>query len=180
MIKLEKWKEIEGFPHYEVSNYGKVRSKDRYVKHPYGKRILKGKVLAGGLDKDGYKLVSLYYGDGGKATAKVHRLVSIAFIPNPEDKPQVNHKDGNKINNHVDNLEWATCSENVQHSFDTNLKQPSRRKKVAQIDLKTNEVIRVYESATQAARENNFNRGKICDCARGERNHHSGFNWEYI
>lgn len=73
-------------------------------------------------DKNGYININLYLEKKPKRHL-IHRIVAVAFIPNPENKPQVNHKDGNKENNNINNLEWNTCSENTQHSYDTGLKQ---------------------------------------------------------
>lgn len=95
---------------YDVSNFGNVRSLSG------GKRRGKQLKLS---NRFGYRAVSI----GGK-TQSVHRLVAKAFIPNPEGKPQVNHIDGVKDNNHVENLEWATAQENIRHSFDVLGQQP--------------------------------------------------------
>ena len=104
---IEEWRPIEGYEGlYEVSNTGQVRSLDRYVKNNYSYRLQKGKVLSPEKNKDGYLLVSLCC-NGKQNLRTVHRLVAQAFIPNPNNLPQVNHKDENKSNNRVDNLEWC-------------------------------------------------------------------------
>lgn len=109
--EIEIWKDVVGFEEYfSVSNLGRVRSK-RKPNHIY-KLSLEGK---------GY----LRFGttiNGIHNTYKVHRLVAITFIPNPENKSQVNHIDGDKLNNRVDNLEWVTNSENIQHAYDIGIK----------------------------------------------------------
>lgn len=105
---------------YEVSSEGEVRSLDRYVERGYSRRFLQGKLLKVTKDKNGYMRVSTSVG-GEKRTWKVHRLVATSFLDNPDDLPCVNHKDGNKNNNHVDNLEWVSYSENTQHAVDTGL-----------------------------------------------------------
>ena len=106
---IEKWRPVEGYEGlYEVSNTGRVRSVDRYVKTCYGSyRLHKGKVLSPGIRPDGYLVVSLQY-----RMFRVHRLVAEAFLPNPDNLPQVNHKDEDKSNNRVDNLEWCTAKYN--------------------------------------------------------------------
>lgn len=76
-------------------------------------------------DNKGYLRVRLYI-EGRRPTIKVHRAVAKAFIPNPENKPEVNHKDGNKENNRVDNLEWSTPGENTAHAYNTGLKEKTR------------------------------------------------------
>lgn len=119
---METWKEIKGYEGiYEVSNQGRVRSLDR---HTTGKRnrIIKGKVLSQVENFFGYCIVYLCK-DGKQKPTRVHRLVAEAFIPNPENKPVVNHKDGNPKNNIIQNLEWCTQAENIQHAHDTGLAQ---------------------------------------------------------
>ncbi len=109
---MEQWKDIEGYEGiYEVSNYGKVR------------RIDTGYVMKERLTFDGYVKATLTTNSKAK-DFRVHRLVANAFIPNPDNKETVNHKDGNKLNNHISNLEWATRSEQTQHSYDLGLKKP--------------------------------------------------------
>lgn len=102
----EIWKTIKGMPEYKVSNFGRVKS--------YLTDKDNGKVLNNREDKDGYFMVWTKY----KGGAKVHRLVAETFIENPKNYPIVNHKDGNKQNNNVDNLEWCTISQNTKHSYD--------------------------------------------------------------
>ena len=114
----EEWKAIaECNGQYYVSSYGRVKS------FKFGKeRILKERMQGTGLK---YPVVSLCI----RLTIhqfKIHKLVALAFIPNPDNKPQVNHKDGNKTNNHIDNLEWVTHQENVQHAWDTGLFEGKR------------------------------------------------------
>lgn len=124
-LNIEIWMNIEGLEGiYQVSSLGRVRSLDRTikVKSVYGtqERAYKGRVLAQRDDKDGYKRVSLTC-DGKLVTFQVHRLVAEAFIPNPKNKAEVNHKDSNKKNNHLDNLEWNTRQENARHYADSTL-----------------------------------------------------------
>ena len=110
MGNLEIWKDIQEYEGlYQISNYGRVKSL-RDNKGNYREKIIKSRP-----SKNGYIIINL--SKNGKAkTFKIHRLVSIHFIPNPENKPQVNHKDGNKLNNSVSNLEWVTASENSLHA----------------------------------------------------------------
>lgn len=105
---MEIWKDIKEYEGlYLVSNYGKVKSKRKQRKPR--------------LDKYGYPTVSLSK-NGIKKHYKIHRLVAIAFLPNEYNKPTVNHKDGNKENNHVSNLEWNTVKENIIHASNTDLR----------------------------------------------------------
>ena len=104
----------------EVSNFGNVRTIDRKVKYADKYINAKGKVLKPAIDKKGYLRVAFKH-LGKHSTFKVHRLVAEVFLSNELNKPMVNHKDGNKQNNNVSNLEWATNSENIKHAFDNGL-----------------------------------------------------------
>lgn len=119
----EKWQDIQQFEGYEVSNLGKVRGKDRFVKRKTGLCFVKGKELKQVFNKKGYPEVR--FRQKGTHTKLVHRLVANAFIPNIYNKPQVNHIDGNKLNNFANNLEWSTNSENQKHAYKLGL-QPSK------------------------------------------------------
>lgn len=116
---IEIWHPCAGYEtHYEVSNLGNVRSIERMVNNRLHNGLRKSpqKLLKAGKSKAGYFIVSFCV-DGVKSNQTVHRLVARAFIPNETNKPQVNHKDGNKLNNHIDNLEWVTVSENGLHAY---------------------------------------------------------------
>lgn len=112
------WKDIPGFEgKYQASSLGEIRSCDRKIGELGSKVNRKGVVLRPNTDRDGYLYVGLCV-DGKVKTVKAHRAVAMTFLgPDPE-RTQVNHKDGNPSNNRVDNLEWASASENMTHSFD--------------------------------------------------------------
>lgn len=117
---MEIWKDIEGFEGlYQVSNEGRVRSLDHYANNHF----IEGVMRTPSHTKDGYVKYRLV-ANGKDVTARVHRLVALAFIPNPENKETVNHIDGNKNNNHVSNLEWMDRHEQLNHAYKLGLKKP--------------------------------------------------------
>lgn len=119
MTCSEIWKDVVGYEGiYEVSSIGRVRSVDRFVEYSDGRRTFtKGKILRHNINGK-YKIRMVHLYDGVKRKAiSVHRLVAIAFIANPDNKTDVNHIDGNRENNAVNNLEWTTHLENMQHGF---------------------------------------------------------------
>lgn len=114
--ETEVWKSIPGFDIYEASNLGRIRS--------HGKRIIRSLLI------DGYPRVDCYISKYSKKSIYVHRLVALAFIPNPENKPQVNHKDSNRKNNNVSNLEWVTHQENMIHARKSAVRKFKSRAKI--------------------------------------------------
>ena len=123
---LEIWKPIEGFEDcYEVSNLGNVRSLDRYFycKSKTKPNLFKGKILKQRFDKYGYLTVNLKKSQKSHIK-KVHRLVALAFIKNPNNYDNINHIDGIKTNNIISNLEWCTVKENTQHRTKNLLVKP--------------------------------------------------------
>ncbi len=108
---IEEWRDIPGFEGYQVSSLGRIKSFKKYTQ---------GYIMKQSNDKDGYKKVTLTK-DGKEYTRRVHLLVAKAFIPNPQNKPIINHKNGIKYDNRVENLEWVTISENTQHAFDNKI-----------------------------------------------------------
>lgn len=119
-MRKEVWIDIDGYDGvYQVSNIGRVRSKDHtYYRRNYGYQTIKGRILCQIKKPNGYRAVSLNK-DGKRKNYYVHRLVATYFVknPNPEDKTCVNHIDRNRSNNHYKNLEWCTFSENIQYSL---------------------------------------------------------------
>lgn len=116
------WEWVKGFEGvYKISNWGNVKSANRNIKHYRGGLSFRaGQVLSINLDKYGYPKVTLQKA-GRRKYFTVHRLVATAFIPNPDNLPQINHKDGDKTNNFVDNLEWCTDEDNKKHAHTTGL-----------------------------------------------------------
>jgi hypothetical protein len=185
----EIWLPVSGYEgRYEISNFGNIKALSR----PHYKR--KSPILVKKqLDRYGYHYVHISNGIKGR-NIKVHRLVAIAFIPNPENKSDVNHIDGNKLNNHVSNLEWATIKENVRHAHDTGLRTMdhlialSRTKKLsknhrARAIIQYNldgTIVRKWDCLWEAVlffgKKTN---SSIGNCCRGQQRTAYGFKWSY-
>jgi hypothetical protein len=179
---LEIWKDIKGFEnYYQVSSLGRVKTLKRVgLNVNRYKFTIKERILRVGHDKDCYELVTLTV-NRKPTTCKVSRLVAEAFIPNPEDKPEVNHKDGNKTNNRIDNLEWSTPKENTQHSYKIGL-NPNTRNNIRQsipiwqltLDGK---FIKEWPSAIEVKRSLGFDQGLISSRVAGRGRTAYGFRW---
>jgi len=187
---MEKWKKVDGFPGYYVSDKGNLKSIDRLVKRvkKNGEEYyssLKGRNIKATLDKHGYYKVNIADSSGKKKNRFIHRLVGIAFIDNPEHKPVINHKDANKTNNRLENLEWATLSENHQHAQENDLiayptgEKHWRGKKVAQY-APCGKLVNIFGSACLASKETGFHVSSISRAALGRVKPKSGYSWRYI
>lgn len=185
----EEWRYIKDFgKRYAVSNFGRVVSLARKVSNHTGYINKPNRLLKTHKDQKGYIRTYLDKGDGKTRFIAIHRLVAIAFIPNPDNKPQVNHIDGNKENNNVDNLEWVTNQENQIHAVNNGLNNHSKYKsgkperKVLQIDLNTNEIIAKHNSISEAARavgcKSPSNIGGCCRNRYGRKTI-CGYKWKY-
>lgn len=121
----ETWKDITEYEGvYQISNLGRVKSLSRYKNGIHGKHMTKEKILKRLINKGGYSYIVLNYKKNRKHML-VHRLVVCEFLENKFNKKYVNHKDGNKINNDIKNLEWVTASENSSHAFRLGLRKPT-------------------------------------------------------
>jgi hypothetical protein len=128
-MKVEVWKDIENFSKYQVSNLGNVKSIDRYTKAKDNEIIHRKEfLLKGFINKKGYRQVTLYDINKKPKTMRVHRLVAEAFIQNKNNLPQVNHINGNKLDNRVENLEWCNDIDNKHHAINNGLVDLELRK----------------------------------------------------
>ena len=169
----EVWKDIPDYEgKYQVSNMGRVRSLLKWypLQNRYVQRV---KILKNNVMSKGYLGVKLC--KNGERTFKVHRLVAEAFIPNPDNKPQVNHINGDKTDNRVENLEWCTSRENTEHSRITGLQLPTA---VLQYDLEGN-FIKEWASIKEAQEATNSRH--ISMCCRGHTKYRTsgGYIWRY-
>lgn len=173
---MEEWKLIQDFGGiYRVSNFGNVQSR----------RNINGKIITNtwrniSICKRGNYLFVVLYKDKKRCQISVHRLVAKAFIPNPENKPQVNHINGNKHDNRASNLEWATSSENLLHSariLHPDMSEKRKRKVIQKYIDGT--VAKIWDSAHDAALALNITRTNIINCCRNRARTAGGYKWEY-
>lgn len=162
---MEMWKAVDRYPNYEVSTEGRLRKRNT------------GKILVLTDDSRGYPAATII-DEHGQHTKTVHRLVAETFIPNPDNKRTVNHKDGDKRNNRVSNLEWNTSSENTAHAYRNGLKRrpdtcgsPKRRVRI----VETGEV---FDSIGDCARAINGDQAHISNCLSGRYHTHRGYHFE--
>lgn len=183
----EIWKDIKGYEGlYQISNLGMVKriKRNLYV-NAYNKSIVINaeKILKLNHVKSGYIFITLT-ANNTKRTLKVHRLVAEAFIPNPENKPEVNHINGDKCDNRVENLEWCTHAENMNHASKNNLlhiqsgNNNGNCKKINQYTL-DNKLIKKWHSIYEITKETGFERHSITRCCTNKLKTYKGYIWKY-
>lgn len=181
----EIWKPIKGYEGiYQVSNLGRVRSLDRtHILKDGRTQFRKGCMMAPFETKDGYKSVRLRT-TTTRQTCRIHRLVAQAFIANPNNYPYINHKDENKHNNSVDNLEWCTPKYNTNYGMtpqrisETHKNHPGLSKPVEQFTM-DGKFIKSYPSSKEAQRQTGIKAVNIAMCCRGKYSQSGGYLWRY-
>ena len=176
-MKNEEWRDVVGYEgRYQVSSMGRVKSLER--KDCLG-RTVKERVLKPCDNGRGYLYISLSDGTGENKRHYIHRLVGEAFVPNPLEKEDVNHKDENPSNNHASNLEWLTHKENLNYGMRNERVAKANSKPVAQY-TKDGAFIKVWASAAEVKRQLGFNHSNIIQVAKGNRKTACGFIWKYV
>lgn len=169
----EEWRDITGFEGlYQVSNLGRVRSLPKT-----GSGGHNGIILSQNKDKDGYLLVHLYI-NRKRISCKVHRLVAKAFIPNPNNLAQINHKDEIKDNNCFTNLEWCSSSYNNSYGKGKINRANSKKVPILQLDMDDN-IIREWDSSKEIEHSLRFNHSNITNCCKGRYKSMYGYKWRY-
>jgi hypothetical protein len=179
----EIYKDIKGYEGlYQISNLGNIRSLDRQSWNGNSWFTLKGKQLSPADNGKGYLFVGLCKNGKIRSRCYIHRLVAETFLPNPNNKPCVNHIDGNKQNNCLSNLEWVTYEENNKHAYKTGLKQPTKKtqKSVIATNLVTGEEL-YFDGIREAGRQLNIYHQSIQKICKGNTNRKSshGYTFRY-
>lgn len=161
-----EWREVKEYANYEVNQFGEIRHKKR-------KKVLKPRSNSGGYQYVNFKI------NGKNINFAVHRIVANAFIPNPNGYTEVNHKDYDRTNNCVENLEWFSSSQNKQHAF---LKKENRQCRGKAVNQYTKDgiYIKTFNSVTDAASELNCCVAAISNCCLGRTKTSQGYQWSFV
>ena len=175
---MEEWKDIENFDGYQVSSLGNIRSFIDHKRNITDEPHTISKLLN---RKTGYEFVHLCSGDSYK-NKYVHRLVAEAFCERVFDKNEVNHIDGNKLNNRFDNLEWCNRSENIKHAYQIGLKNSDVTAKAHRIPVKIVETGEIFESIKDCSKIVGSSRSRISQCLSDKhpRTSYNGYHFEYV
>lgn len=166
---MEIWKTIEGYPDYMISNMGRVKSIN--YRHTGKEKIMKYDFSCG------YPFVNLFQ-DKKRKKYYIHRLVASAFLPNPDNLPQVNHKDEDKTNNNVNNLEW--CSPKYNMNYGTHNERVAKANSIPILQFsKTGEFIKKWNGVREVERELGIKHNNISSCCKGQRKTAYGYKWHY-
>lgn len=172
----EIWKDIPDYNgRYQISNYGRIKS--------FAQDKIKGKIKNGSITQKGYLTYLLYDNNGNKKQAPVHRIVATIFLDNPDHLPQVNHKDEDKTNNHIDNLEWCTNEYNSHYGTRSERAALSNRccktTSSAVYSVDDNGYIEYYNSIGEAERKTGLNHSNIVSTLKGKRHKCGNKQWFY-
>ena len=166
---MEIWKDIKGYEgYYQISSFGNIRN------------IKTQKLLIGDINNIGYRRVTLY--QPIKKRFFIHRLAALHFCEGYNENLVVNHKDGNKLNNNYQNLEWVTHSENDLHAYKLNLRQKhpcTFKHRIISYNLKTNEIIKKYENTQECCNDLKVSRSSIYNCCNGKQKSCCGIGLRY-
>lgn len=181
----EIWKPIKGYEGlYDISSLGRVRSLSRVVESRKGVYYkTKDKILNPWKNKTVEYLMVTLYKNGKSKKILLHRLLAIAFIPNPYKKPCIDHINGNRTDNRLENLRWCTYMENTNSPLCLNKMikcMEHLAKRIAQISIIDGSIIETYNSSGDVERKTGFHRGNITACCRGESETSYGYKWKYI
>lgn len=179
MTDIEVWKPVIGYEGlYEISSFGRVKALAKFLNGKNGsKRLINEFVMKQNKHRRGYYTIGLWK-NGVFKRYFVHRLVAEAFLPNPESLPQVNHKDENKTNNCVENLEWCDCIYNNNYGSVRERIGLSNGKTVLQISM-NGDLVNSFPSVKEAARVLSLQQANISKVCRGERRSAGGYKWAY-
>jgi hypothetical protein len=182
-MENEIWKNVDGYVGlYEISNMGRIKACSKEFKlHHGGICILKARILNPS-KRAGYPIQVLTDKVSGRKTYSIHRLVATAFISNPKNKEEVNHKNGIRDDNRVENLEWVTPSENVIHAYEVLSRGCSNKNRLSSKTIVTQITydgfaLSEFTSITKASNITGINRFHISDCAKGKRQNAGGYLW---
>lgn len=172
----EIWKDVKGYEGlYKVSNLGNIK-RILFINNKVIKK--QDKLLKPQINKRNRIYITLYK-EGKKKNCIVHRLIAEAFIPNPNNYPEVNHIDGNSLNNNVNNLEWCTKKYNCKHAYDNNLSKLKKYNENNKKNIIRNDGI-IYDSAYSASKDLNVNVCSIRDVLKNRTKSCKGYKFEYL
>lgn len=174
---IEIWKEIKDYPTYRVSNLGRVKA-TKYYSNIHKKYYDRELILKEKTNKFGYKFVGLSNKNGRK-NKSIHRIVAETFIENPNNYNEVNHIDGNKTNNHIDNLEWCTRRDNILHAYMLGLKKGNSKAKYKVIQSLNGKTIKIWNNISEIKATLGLDYSSLYQCCNNKRKSCNGFQWQY-